>query len=146
MPLRHTKSRQLVLLSVKTAADGKTADEVFQQVRQADPGIGRATIYRNLELLTRRGEIYRFEGEDGVRQYFGHVCHQATFHCQRCGKQRSLPSQALNQYVDQKMPRITGRNPYAALFGDQTVFLTRLSAQGLCASCSRILKRQTARA
>ena len=126
---RHTRQRQQVLMTVKSSAEGLTADMVFQRVRKLVPRVGRATIYRNLELLVERGELYRFEGDDGTRQYFGHVFHQAVFRCQRCGKQRQLPSQTLHRYVDPKM------------FGDQTVFLSRLTAQGLCAVCARAVRQ-----
>lgn len=130
---RHTRQRQVVLWSVKAADAGRTPEQVWQDAQRLMAGIGRATVYRNLELLTGRGEIYRFEGEDGVRRYFGHVFHQANFSCQRCGQQRRLSSQTLNQYVDRK------------IFGNQTVFLSRLIAQGLCASCTRRVRRQGVR-
>ena len=130
MDIRRTKTRQLILRTVKFASGPMTASQVHQAMKKHDPDIGRATVYRNLEFFLKRGEIYQLEGEKGVTQYLGHTSHDATFHCQRCGKTRQLKSTSLPQYVDRKM------------FGDQTIFISKLSAQGLCASCAKKLKKK----
>lgn len=132
--LRHTPQRQAVLRIVKLSPQPLAAEDVFRQVKKLVPGVGPATIYRNLEFLSRRGEIYRLEGEDGITRYVGHSIHQIVFRCQRCGKIRELPSETLQHYVNAKMP------------GQQAVFFSRLVAQGLCASCLRLLKKRGARA
>jgi Fe2+ or Zn2+ uptake regulation protein len=125
MPVRHTRQRQSILLAVKTSATGLTADAVFSSVKRGLPAVGRATVYRNLETLTKRGELFRFEGEDGVRRYYGHVFHEAVFRCQRCGKHEQIP----------------GVMVPANIFSKQTILLSRLSAQGICASCTRALRK-----
>lgn len=129
MDIRRTKTRQQILRTVKFSAQALTASQIFRLMRRHDPDIARATIYRNLDFFIQRGEIYQLEGDKGVTQYIGHVCHEATFHCQRCGKTRKLPSTTLQTYVDRKM------------FGDQTVFISKLVAQGLCASCRKKVAR-----
>lgn len=129
MITRHTKSRQAVLRAVKLSPQALGADQVLKRVQPWWPDANAATVYRNLDFLTKRGEIYRLEGEDGVKRYIGHSFHEVRFRCQRCGKVRALPSQSLQEYVNRKM------------WGKQTVFFSRLTAQGLCGSCMRILKR-----
>lgn len=126
---RHTKPRQLVLRTVKLSPVALTARQVHQRVRQAHPSAGSATVYRNLDWLAKRGELYRVEGDDGVKRYIGHSFHQVLFRCQRCGKVRELPSDSLQTYVNRKM------------WGRQTVFFSRLTAQGLCGSCLQRLKK-----
>ncbi len=127
---RHTRQRQIILMTVKTAADGISADQVFKRVKKILPAIGRATIYRNLEGLVERGELYRFESEAGTRQYFGHTFHHVRFRCQRCGREQQLPDQVPGRYLAMK------------IFTQQTVFLSRLTAQGLCAACTRAVRKQ----
>lgn len=128
MAIRHTKTRQWTLRAVKLSPRALTAEEVFAAVKRRCPEAGLATVYRNLEFFARRGELYRVEGDDGVKRYIGHSFHQVLFRCQRCGKIRELPSVSLQAYVNRKM------------WGRQTVFFSRLTAQGLCGSCVRVVK------
>lgn len=125
---RHTKQRQAVLGVVKLSPQPVSAEEILVRLRRRWSDFGAATVYRNLDRLTKRGEIYRVESDDGVKRYVGHAWHAATFRCQRCGKERSLPPGRLPAYVNQTM------------WGRQVVFASRLMAQGLCGSCARQLK------
>ncbi len=125
---RHTKQRQAVLRTVKLSARPVGAEEIQRHLRRPFPSISVATVYRNLEFLAQRGELYRVEGDDGIKRYIGHSFHQVIFRCQRCGKVRELPSTTLQTYVNRKM------------FGRQSVFFSRLTAQGLCGGCLRELK------
>ncbi len=124
-PVRRTTQRQTVLRTVKFATGPLTADEVVQAVRRTVPGVGLATVYRNLRSLVSRGELYQVESQDGVRRFVGHTFHTALFTCQRCTKAHRLTSQTLPAYVDRKM------------FGDQVVTVSQLSASGLCAACAK---------
>lgn len=114
---------------VKLSPAALTADQVFTLVKRSCPETGLATVYRNLEFFTKRGEIYRVESDDGIKRYIGHTSHEVRFRCQRCGQERSLSSDGLQDYVNRKM------------WGKQIVFFSRLTAQGLCAPCTRQLKK-----
>lgn len=127
--IRHTKQRQAVLRAVKLSAQALTAEEIHVRVRGLFPEMSLATIYRGLDFFSKRGEIYRIEGDDGIKRYIGHAFHEVKFRCQRCGQVRELPSDTLQDYVNRKM------------WGKQTVFFSRLTAQGLCAACLRALGR-----
>lgn len=123
---RHTDQRQAVLRAVKFSSEPLTAAAMLQRLRTA--GLSRATLFRNLRRLVTNGEISAIEGHDGVTRYVGHAYHEALFRCQRCGRKRQLKSQTLPGYVDRKM------------FGRQSIMTSQLIAQGLCASCAKILK------
>lgn len=123
--LRRTTQRQTVLRTVKFSVEPVTVEQVIKSVRRSCPGIGLATIYRNLQHFVERGETFQVESRDGVRRYVGHTYHTAMFTCQRCGKQRRLKSRTLPAYVDRKM------------FGDQMVTVSELVANGLCATCAK---------
>lgn len=131
--IRHTKQRQAVLRAVKLSDASLAADDILASLKKTFPTISEATIYRNLNFLAKRGEIYRVDGDDGIKRFIGHSFHQVQFRCQRCGKIRELPSDTLQMYVNKKM------------WGQQTVFFSRLTAQGLCGECSRELRRQGSR-
>lgn len=124
MGFRHTPQRTMVLRTVKASQEYCTAEEVFSAVKRQFPGIGFSTVYRNLNLLRDRGEIFSFEGPDRVTRFVGYVFHQATFTCQRCGRSETLHVPRLAEQVEQAAK---GR----------TVFFSRLDVRGLCAEHSR---------
>ena len=49
---RNSRQRQLILDVMRGEGIHMNADQVYQRVKQADPSIGIATVYRNLNLLT----------------------------------------------------------------------------------------------
>jgi len=124
MTSRHTKQRQCILRAIKASTRAITADDI-----RAISGCAKTTLYRNLEWLTKRGEIAVVDSDDGVKRYIGHSHHEATFTCQRCGRTRHLMSRTLNDYVQRKM------------FGPQTVMTSRLMGNGLCTDCTTKLKQ-----
>ena len=122
--MRHTPQRQAILRLIKLTPEPLSSAVISTRIRKVMVGVSRATIYRNIDQLVKNGEIFRLDGEDGP-EYIGHAYHQATFRCQRCGKERQLKSATLPTYVDRKM------------FGKQKIFTSQLIAQGLCGTCDR---------
>ena len=57
MARRNTIQRALVLEAVKTLHCHATADEVYEEIIKEHPTISKATVYRNLNLLSEMGEI-----------------------------------------------------------------------------------------
>lgn len=117
---RHTAQRRRILGTVKASAAPLSAEEIIR----AEPDIGRATVFRNLDLLAQKGEIVAIESGNGARKYIGHCSHEAVFRCQRCGKEKKLQGATLRDYVQRKM------------LGKQEVFSARLVAYGLCTHCT----------
>ncbi len=109
----------LVLRAVKTSREFRTVEEIFQAVKRQLPAIGIATVYRNLEVLRERGEIFSFEGSDRIKRYAGFVFHAAVFTCQKCGKIEALAMKKLAETVERAAK-------------GKTVFFSRLDVRGLC--------------
>lgn len=126
---RHTLQRQTVLLAVKSSGRFLRAEEVFQLVKRKCPGIGLATVYRNLDHLAKRSEIFSFEDRDGVRRYAGFAFHDSSFTCERCGRRVDVP---LRDFEDQLMQALRGR----------TIYFSRLDVRGLCRQCAADRKRE----
>lgn len=126
---RHTKQRQLILRIIKLSAQPLTAHEVYLRVRKHLRGVGTATIYRNLDVLTRRGEVARVTSDHGLAQFVGHAFHQATFRCQRCHRVQHVPTKKLAPAIKHLQPQ------------GSTVLFSRLTAEGLCAECASLLER-----
>lgn len=86
MNKRSTIQRSMVLEAVRELQCHVTADEVYDVIVKRHPGIGRGTVYRNLNLLSGIGEIRKLEMPDGPDRY-DHIC-KTHYHarCVKCGK------------------------------------------------------------
>jgi len=66
---RLTLPRQVILDVLGQTPQHLSAEEVFFRVHQFYPGIGLATVYRTLDLLTRVGLVFKFDFGDGRSRY-----------------------------------------------------------------------------
>lgn len=86
MARRNTIQRYLVLEAVNKLHCHATADEVYGEIKKAHPTISRATVYRNLNLLSELGEMRRLE-IPGSADRFDHIsrnhCHVKCEICNR---------------------------------------------------------------
>ncbi len=86
MNKRNTVQRALVLEAVKELQCHATADEVYRSITKRHPDIARATVYRNLNLLSDMGEIRKREMPGSADRY-DHLCHDhyhaRCFQCDR---------------------------------------------------------------
>ena len=84
--MRYSKQRNLVLNILRENPVHPTAEWIFEKAKEEMPGIGVATVYRNLNALVEAGEIERIPGIDGVDRFDGN--HMPHYHmkCNACGK------------------------------------------------------------
>lgn len=87
---RLTLPRQAILNVLKKTQGHLNAEEIFLSINKNYPGVGFATVYRNLSLLTQMGLVSKFYFGDGQSRYElaseaikGHHHHII---CIRCGK------------------------------------------------------------
>lgn len=67
--LRHTRQREAVFAALKATKAHPTADELFEMVQTAEPGLSLATVYNSLEALTEAGLCQRLPGNGGPARY-----------------------------------------------------------------------------
>lgn len=83
---RVTRQRRAVLQSLVRANGHQTPQEVYLRVRQDDPTIGLATVYRTLEVLKRLGVVCELSMPDSGRSYtLGSPDHHHHLVCSGCG-------------------------------------------------------------
>ena len=83
---RLTTPRQAIIKMVAPRQDHFSAQEVWDDVRSRYSGIGRATVFRTLDLLTELGVLNRIHTGDGCHRYT--VCETKHHHhlmCVECG-------------------------------------------------------------
>ena len=75
---RNTRQRQLVLDAVRSRQDHPTAEQIYQSVRERDAHVSRGTVYRNLNLLCEKQDIYRVVMADCDRFPFSCACRRVS--------------------------------------------------------------------
>jgi Fe2+ or Zn2+ uptake regulation protein len=124
--VRVTAPRRAVARLV-AAHDGHfTAGDLIDDTRAARRPIGRATIFRALELFTSLGLVERVDLPDGTHAWV--ACEAVHHHhaiCTRCGRSTDVQDAGLAEAL--------------AVIGRRSGFRVtshRLEVFGLCASCS----------
>lgn len=90
-PRRLTAQRRLVAEALRDAARTVGAVELFESLRSTNPHLGRATVFRTLDLLVAMGLAQRFEGEGHVHLYTS--CKPVHHHhlvCRSCGSSSDI--------------------------------------------------------
>ena len=85
---RHTRPRRLIadrLVELAASGTNFTIDDLWQEMREVEPRLGRATVYRSVEKLVNMGLLNRVEFADGTHHY--RVCDDKHHHhltCTQC--------------------------------------------------------------
>lgn len=123
--LRNSRQRQLVLDAVRERTDHPSADQIYIDTRGKDEKISRGTVYRNLNLLAKSGEIRRVEAPDMDRFDFRLDRHYHLM-CTECGKMIDISLPYQDQW-DRDAAAQTG----CVVDSHNTIF------EGLCPECAK---------
>lgn len=121
---RNTAQRQLVRKILDNNYQHPTADEVYEIARKENPTISRATIYRNLHLLSRTGEIVHHEVPIGPGHFDFRTNEHYHFLCKKCCR-----------LIDTQVPYRTDLDQCDLALPDCRVEGHRLLFIGLCGDC-----------
>lgn len=84
--MRYSSQREAVWDCLKDRHDHPTAEQLYQAVSQQMPGIGIATVYRNLAALVEQGRAHTVDVGDGSLHYDPLTSEHYHFMCQSCGR------------------------------------------------------------
>ena len=104
--MRNSKQRDLILNIINNAYTHPTAEEVYYKAREEISNISLGTVYRNLDTLTKNGDIRRIN--------------HAHFVCNNCSVILDIPREFL-----QNLNEISGNkvHSYDIIF------------KGICKNC-----------
>lgn len=121
-----TTQREQVAEVVLESAGHLSVDDIEQRLREQHLHIGKATVYRTLDILARSGMITERDFGEGFRRYErvpGHPHHEHLI-CVRCGK--------VIEFTNDRLERLK------ALVAEEYGFLHhhhRLEIYGVCREC-----------
>ena len=124
MKRRSTKQREIVYEALMRLYH-PTAEEVYEYLQNEQPGIGRATVFRNLTVLAEEGRIVKLFFPDEVAHYDATIDGHYHFVCKRCAKIIDLQTNA---------------RPALPLDYDFEVETQEINFYGRCRECQQILQ------
>jgi Fur family ferric uptake transcriptional regulator len=122
---RLTEPRRALAMLIADQEGHFTAAELVSAARRRRMGVGRATVFRTLEVLEQLGAIERLDLPGGDHAYVG--CEPAHHHhvvCSRCGRTTEIDDAGLRLVVREVAKRTGYR-----------VDEHRLELFGLCPAC-----------
>ncbi|MEN9580656.1 MAG: hypothetical protein RJA70_3665 [Pseudomonadota bacterium] len=86
--LRSTGQRRLIVQCFFETTEHVTIEDLLERVRRTDPGIGYATVYRTMKMLTEGGIATEHKFSDGMARYElgDDENHHDHLICLDCGK------------------------------------------------------------
>jgi Fe2+ or Zn2+ uptake regulation protein len=97
---RLTTPRQTIVALVAPRRDYFSAQEIWDEVQSKHRGIGRATVFRTLDLLVDLGVLNRVHIGDGCHRYT--VCETGHHHhlmCVDCGTVTSIEAGPIERQI-----------------------------------------------
>lgn len=108
--LRRGGARIAVVEALARHDCAVTALQLDDELRDREPRVGRASIYRALELLEELGLVQRIEKTRGTAAYeriepSGNHHHHAI--CRGCGRMETFEDRALERAIDRLSDRVS---------------------------------------
>lgn len=84
--MKYSKQRELILQTLQQNVVHPSADYIYAILRQSEPNISLATVYRNLNQLAEMNIIRKMTGIDGSTRYDHNTHKHYHFICSKCNK------------------------------------------------------------
>lgn len=101
-----------------------TADWIYGEVRKEIPNISQGTVYRNLRLLCKDGEILELGLCGASTRFDGRLDNHYHFRCEKCGQVFDV-DEPVNEDINRRVAQKTGFK----------ILSHRLEFRGLCGDC-----------
>lgn len=121
---RNTIQKTLIKETVLNMCTHPTADQVYDAVKEKFPNIGRATVYRVLNDLAEKGEIYRVKVVDGPDRFDKTVFKHYHVKCVKCGR-----------VADTCVPVVEGMEDVAEESSGFEIIGHEVGFTGICPEC-----------
>jgi Fur family transcriptional regulator, ferric uptake regulator len=83
---RTTEQRRVILEELGNTKSHPTAAEVYEAVRKRIPQISLGTVYRNLDVLARSGQIAKVVDSDAASRFDADLSQHCHVRCTECGQ------------------------------------------------------------
>ncbi|MDH4164694.1 MAG: transcriptional repressor [Nitrospirota bacterium] len=125
---KTTRQRDSIVRIFAAAGQHLSAEELYELVKKAEPGIGYATVYRTLRLLSESGLAHESRFEDGFTRYelSDSGSHHDHIICTGCGQIIEFE----NHEIEKIQQAIARKHHFLVTNHKHEIY-------GLCSSCQR---------
>jgi len=85
MRTNSTYQRRVILEELGKVKTHPTADEVYEMARKRLPNISIATVYRNLDLMSKNNSIYKLDIAGRKKRFDADISRHYHLRCSECG-------------------------------------------------------------
>ncbi len=121
---RNTEQKRIIHAALM-AADHPTASELYEQIKEDNPKLSRATVFRVLGQFADDGVVLRLNLLGSDTRFDARTSPHAHCHCVKCGR--------ITDVFDERFEDIYKTSSVAGY----KVFSTQLEFNGLCPDCQR---------
>ncbi len=125
--LRMTRQRLLIAKVLLTSEGHLTIDELHQLIRKHDEGVGYATIYRTVKLLTECGLVHGAQFGDGATRFESVIDRDHHDHLICTGCQKIIEFE--NEEIELLQRQVCVEHQF-------TMVHHKMEIYGLCSVCS----------
>ena len=105
--MNYSKQREVILNTLKENVVHPTAEYLYAKVKEKDPKISLATLYRNLNQLTENGIIKKIDGLENSSHYDHNTHNHYHFICKKCNRVYDIKSEVAPDLIN-KTEELTG--------------------------------------
>jgi Fur family ferric uptake transcriptional regulator len=125
--MKFTNQRVAILDFLKNNLNHPTVEEIYEEVKKTLPQITKATVYKNLKILTDRGFIKEVNVR-GVSRFEAKIEPHHHIVCKNCGKIVDFMSPEL---IDYSLKLIKNYEDFNIDSAETTFF-------GICKTCNEL--------
>lgn len=82
--MNYSRQREALLTLLKSTRSHPSADWLYENLRKEFPNISLATVYRNLTLLAKNGDIVKIQTSSNKEHFDGFTYRHNHFVCKKC--------------------------------------------------------------
>ena len=130
--IKYSRQRECIVNFLASRTDHPTAETIYLNTKKDFPNISLGTVYRNLALLTERGEILKLSIDGVSDRYDATTTPHLHFQCRHCNEVSDL---SLHLDFD-SMLKQASREFNGIIEGHNTFFY------GVCPQCAKNKSRK----
>ena len=130
--IKYSRQRECIVNFLASRTDHPTAETIYLNTKKDFPNISLGTVYRNLALLTERGEILKLSIDGVSDRYDATTTPHLHFQCRHCNEVSDL---SLHLDFD-SMLKQASREFNGIIEGHNTFFY------GVCPQCAKSKSRK----
>jgi len=123
--VKLTHQRLEIFRAAASSVEHRSADDIYQVVRESMPTISLDTVYRTLWLFMDLGLLKTFGQREERARFDANLAQHHHYRCLKCGMVRDFESAELND-----LPIPASVNSFGGIVS------TQIEVQGVCANCA----------